>query len=226
MDNGKTEILLLGGLGLLVVIAIVYASRSSSSSYSGLSPDPTSVASIEAAGEAQIANYNQTAVQREQVASQTILGLAGLQENQNNTATTDAGSTARAQIAANATVSSDTILAQAQQIIAQANATAAAQIANSQGDTQIALAQQQTSQAQAKASAQQNASIWGSIASVIPGLFSLFSSPTSAGAPSSSVNIPASTIGAAQSSSSPFPFLALPQLQLQLPALPSLGGFA
>jgi hypothetical protein len=187
----KSELLIAGGAGVLIVGAIALAGRSSSSGFVGLAPNPQSVAAIQAAGVQQAQIASDAVTKRAQIGASTLLGLASIQEQQTVAVTTDAGSTARATIAANAAVQTTGVLAQASQIIEQYRSNAQVAVSSNAATAATAIAQAQakatTDAAAAQADAAKVASLnaanaqktsanlgfWGSVFNSVASVFGL-----------------------------------------------------
>jgi len=141
------------GLGVVAVIAAVaIGGGASSSGFTGLAPDPNSVASIESTAQQEIQDYNNAAAAKAQAGANAIVALAGLQEDLQKTQVQTTGATDQATIAANASVQSQKLLQQANQVIAQAQynsadfvaqqgAQAAEVVSQNEGNAQVGVAQ-------------------------------------------------------------------------------------
>lgn len=179
MDEQKTEMLVGAAIVVAIVGAIAYAGRGSASSSGATfaSANPQSVAAVENGVAASITAANQAVVQRAALASQTILGLASLQQQdhgaQLNAQTTQLQATETTKqvgLQANAATAAATAAAKAadyaaQQTTAQVQANAKAQ---------VAVANNQTTQVQAQAGASKTASWLGAISNVVGSVLSFF----------------------------------------------------
>jgi hypothetical protein len=179
VSDQKTELLIGGGVLLAIVGAIAYAGRSSASSTGATfaKADPNAVAAAMNGVAQEITANNAAVTARAQIASSTILGLAGLQEKaqEANLAVTQTRIVTDAQTqqiglqtssaAAIAKVNADRDLALSNNAVTMNAQTTKAQIDQSNNQATIA---------QRNGSAQKTSAIAGAVSGIVNTIASVF----------------------------------------------------
>lgn len=192
----KRELLILGGVGAIVVVAVAIGGRTSSSGVAFSAPNPASVAAVENSAAAQIASHNATIAEEQKNTLGAIVQLASIQQQltlgrvaagqseyatEVGAQTTDyvaglqsATSIANTSANASAAVEQARIGATASEYAAQVLSQAQQAVSANQARAQIDTAQAQKDASQAASHASQQNGFWGAISGIVSGVSKAF----------------------------------------------------